>query len=445
MIRQIHEVRQWFIGRGRPESGPAPRRRALAPLVEALEGRALLATLAAPSNLAGAALAPDRVSLTWTESSSYVSYFQIEWSNDNGTTYTAPVRSYTKSSVATGLAPSTYYLFRVCAVRSGTSSSWTVSGPIRTPAIAAVSTDPSGNTVYATGFDGTPTDPDPLSLNSPWTYTTNEWVYNNTDGVLRQIQNGDPPAPTTVDRKAMLTGLTAIPNPNDIYAHVRIDTSLLTDGHGDMEGEYARAGVGLYTDPATGRGYNLVFTGRWYNIDPLHPVHLEFLNDGVAWSGWLINGSQTTVAYTVDTAPKLGQWWWFHMTVSGGKLYGNAWRDATNDTSHSPAGEPPGWMIVYDPASQQAQSQWNRAGGVAALTGCDTGTFQSEPPSGGTVAFDDVTVRTGVTVTTTAMTTASASTPALALAPLVFPEARSLDDAILTALASEVLRPRRRR
>ncbi len=67
MIRQNVEVLQWFIGRGRSRSSSAPHRRALAPLVEALEGRALLAP-AVPSNLSGAALSPYRVALTWTES-----------------------------------------------------------------------------------------------------------------------------------------------------------------------------------------------------------------------------------------------------------------------------------------------------------------------------------------------------------------------------------------
>jgi hypothetical protein len=282
-------------------------------------------------------------------------------------------------------------------------------------------------------------DPNPLAVGSPWTYNTTEWVYG-TDatkgGVLQQIQNGnaDP-------RKAMLTGLSA--TPNDIYARVRIDSSLLTDGQGDFAGEYARAGVGLDTDPATGRGYNLVFTGRWYNIDADHPVHLEFLNDGVAWSGWLISGSQTTVAYAKADAPKLGDWYWFHMAVSNGELYGNVWKDP-DPGSLSPTGEPAGWTIIYNPADQGAQSQWNRTSGVAALTGSSTGQFTGEPPSGAAVSFDDVTVRTGVTVPTTVMTTASASSAAVALTPIGALGAGLVDDTCLTDLARELLRPQRK-
>jgi hypothetical protein len=376
----------------------------------------LLATIAAPSNLAGRALAPDRVALTWTESST-VSYFEVEWSNTGGSTHTA--RSYTTSYVVTGLTPSMNYQFRVRAARSASSfSTWTGPITVRTPATVSAP--------YSDGFTA-----NPLVVGSPWTYTpttTNDWVYGTDTtrgGVLQQIQNGnaDP-------RKAMLTGLAG--TPNDIYARVRIDTWLT--------GEYARAGVGLYTDPRSGQGYNLVFTGRWSNIDTMHPTHLEFLNDGVAWSGWLVNGSQTTVPYGADQpghpTPLPGDWYWFHMTVSGGKLYGNVWKDGS--------AEPSGWEIVYDPASQLAQSQWSRTSGVAALTGSSTGTFPNEPPSGGAVSFDDVTVRTGVTVSTTTTTAASVSTSAIPLAPFV-PGVGSADDATLTDLASELLRSRQKR
>ena len=125
----------------------------------------------------------------------------------------------------------------------------------------------------------------------------------------------------------MLTGLPNTPNPNDIYARVQINSWLT--------GEYARAGVGLYTNPATGQGYDFVFTGRWSNIDPNNQVHLEFLDDGVAWSGWLVNGSQTTVAYPDGTVVP-GQWYWFHMEVSNGILYGNVWSDVTQPELQPP-------------------------------------------------------------------------------------------------------------
>jgi hypothetical protein len=220
--------------------------------------------------------------------------------------------------------------------------------------------------------------------------------------LLQQKENGnaDP-------RKAVLTGLSG--TPDDIYARVRIDSSPYTGMYTApggatstyFEGEYARAGVGLYTSPATGQGYSLVMTGRWSNIDPTHPVHLEFLNDGVGWSGWLVNGSQTTLGFTPAAAPKIGEWWWFHMRVSNGILYGNAWKDPNQNAGAStPIGnEPSGWMITYNPASQGVQSQWNRTSGSAALVGSSTGTFTlpdgtPEPASGGAVSFADVTVTT---------------------------------------------------
>jgi hypothetical protein len=233
----------------------------------------------------------------------------------------------------------------------------------------------------------------------------------------------------------MLTGLSAAPTPNDIYARVRFDSISI--------GEYNRAGVGLYTNPTTGRGLNLVITSRWSgnNIDPTHPFHLEFLNDGVGWSGWLINGTQATLP--IDT-PTPGVWYWFHMTVSGGKLYGNAWVDPDPSTPE-PTGEPAGWMLIYNPADQGVQSQWNLTSGYAALTGSSTGTFTSESLSSGRVSFDDVTVRAGVTVPTTGMTTATASTSTVALAASsVAPEAVLMDNSTLTDLASEFLRSRRK-
>jgi hypothetical protein len=114
----------------------------------------------------------------------------------------------------------------------------------------------------------------------------------------------------------------------------------------------------------------------------------------------LINGSQTTLGFTPAAAPKLGEWWWFHMRVSDGILYGNAWKDPNQtNVPSSRTGEPSGWMIVYNPATQGVQSQWNRTSGSAALVGSSTGTFTppggtTEGPSGGTVSFEDVTVTT---------------------------------------------------
>jgi hypothetical protein len=410
MIRQNDEVPQWFTGRGRRRSGSAPHRTRLAPLVESLEERALLATIAAPSNLAGTALGPDHVALTWTESSA-VSDFEIEWSSNGGRSYTAPVTSTTTSYTATGLSSWTSYLFRVRADNSVTHSSW--AGPLTV------------TTAYTTGFDTAPTSP-------PWTYTpTSDWSYNAGEGVLQQTGNEDADP-----RKAILSGLSG--TPNDIYARVRFDSIAI--------GEFNRAGVGLYTNPTTGRGLNLVVTSRWYNIDTTnHPFHLEFLNDGVGWSGWLVNGKQTTVAIAT---PQVNTWYWFHMTVSGGKLYGNFWMDPNqNPGASSPTGEPPGWMVVYNPADQGVQYQWNLRSGVAALTGSSTGTFPGAAPSGGAVSFDDVTVRTGVTASAAFITTASASasTSAMPLAPLVAPGAGAMDDPTLTDLASELIRSQRKR
>ncbi|HET6576243.1 MAG TPA: hypothetical protein VFG68_21760, partial [Fimbriiglobus sp.] len=127
----------------------------------------------------------------------------------------------------------------------------------------------------------------------------------------------------------------------EVVASVRVDT---WGGSG-----WARAGVGVRTDPATGRGYNLVFSAA---------NEVRFLSDDISWSA----------AYTY--AWQVGVWYRFRLRVEGTTLSGKVWR--ADET------EPAGWMFQ--------QTGWvSRSGGVPALTGGSGGGGSS------TASFDDVT------------------------------------------------------
>src|SRR5262249_36795315 len=111
----------------------------------------------------------------------------------------------------------------------------------------------------------------------------------------------------------------------------------------------ARAGVSLYNDPTTGRGYNLVFHGNTNTV--------QFLDDGVAW------GNAYPFAWSVGT------WYWFRLEMLNGTLYAKVWQDGTAD--------PAAWMFT--------QAGWaDRPGGAAGLNG---GSY-----NGATASFRNITV-----------------------------------------------------
>ncbi len=93
------------------------------------------------------------------------------------------------------------------------------------------------------------------------------------------------------------------------------------------------AGVGIYTDPNTGQGYELVLHGK---------NQVQFLDDGVTW------GNAFPFSW------QKGTWYWFELTDQGGTLLGKVWQDGTP--------EPSSWMFQ--------QSGWtDRTGGDPALDG----------------------------------------------------------------------------
>ncbi len=129
-------------------------------------------------------------------------------------------------------------------------------------------------------------------------------------------------------------------------------------------GSSARAGVGLYTNPSNGQGYNLVF--RDGNV-------VQFLDDKVAFGN----------SYTFDW--QVGTWYWFQLEESNGTLEGKVWAAGT--------AEPQNWMFQ--------QTGWtDRTSGAPALNGSST----SSTKGGGsaTVSFESVSVTTTSVQTDTA-------------------------------------------
>jgi hypothetical protein len=154
-----------------------------------------------------------------------------------------------------------------------------------------------------------------------WTFRGGTWVQK--DGVLSQTATDQ-----AFVRKALIVDR-AYPGDLQIAARVRVDSW--------VPGDYARAGVGLCTDPSDGFGYNLTFheAGGTRN-------KVQFLDDSLIWGN----------AY--DFQWEQGAWYWFKLKRQGGTLYGKVWRDG------SP--EPAGWPYV--------QEGWTgRTGGAPALNG----------------------------------------------------------------------------
>jgi beta-glucanase (GH16 family) len=119
-------------------------------------------------------------------------------------------------------------------------------------------------------------------------------------------------------------------------------------------GDMARAGVGLYTNPSNGNGYNLVFHGT---------NQVQFLDDKVTWGN----------AYTFNW--QVGTWYWFQLAENNGTLEGKVWAAGT--------AEPQSWMFQ--------QTGWtDRTGGAPALNGGSA----SARAGSSTVSFASVSVTT---------------------------------------------------
>ena len=145
-------------------------------------------------------------------------------------------------------------------------------------------------------------------------------------------------------------------------------------------GDVARAGVGLYTDPSDGNGYNLVFHGT---------NQVQFLDDKVTWGN----------AYTFNW--QVGTWYWFQLAEINGTLEGKVWAAGT--------AEPQSWMFQ--------QTGWtDLTGGTRALDG---GSADASAGSS-TVSFASVSVTTTGADPTTLSPTSLAPPPGYTASQMIF-------------------------
>jgi len=282
-------------------SKSARRRRTQRALcLEPLENRlALSVTLSASTG------PPGEIDLSWSSSKS-VAWYQIE-SSYNGINYFTIGRtsSATKAYSDTGLYYDTLYWFRV--VAHSQSGSATVSNVASTYTQSAL---PNPYPIFADSFDS-------QAIDSAWSFVGGQW--QQTDGVLEQQSE----TPGDI-KKAVLTDQ-AYPSDQTITAKLWVTSW--------VAGDAARAGVGIYTNPTTGQGYELVFHGK---------NQVQFLDDGVAGGN--------SYAFTWNTST----FYWFELTDQNGTLLGKVWQDGTP--------EPSSWMFQ--------QTGWtDRTGGDPALDG----------------------------------------------------------------------------
>src|SRR5262249_33445216 len=129
------------------------------------------------------------------------------------------------------LAPGTTYYYRVRATSAAGDSPYSGVAGAATPAGSAP--------LFADGFDAGGLGGARATRNGSWSVA---------GGVLGQSSTA-----AALLRKAVVAGQ-SFPATAQVTARVRVDS--WADGDG------ARAGVGLFTDPSTGQGYNLVFPSR---------------------------------------------------------------------------------------------------------------------------------------------------------------------------------------
>ncbi len=251
-----------------------------------VSGRAAASTPAAPTNLAASAPSPSQVNLSWTGSAGTLSY-KVERSPDGSTGWSqlavVPAGTTTFSDIT--VTGNTAYFYRVLA-------SNTV-GDSPSSNVASITT-PASTTLFSDDFSGS-------SVNPAWTFVGGTWTQH--DGILSQTASVNDPV------KAILNDRT-YPAAVEISAMVRVESWT----NGDM----ARAGVSLLTDPNTGQGYGLLFHNDTNTV--------QFLDDKVHW------GNSYSFAWQVGT------WYHFKLREQDGVLSGKIWADGT--------AEPSTWMFT---------------------------------------------------------------------------------------------------
>ena len=143
-------------------------------------------------------------------------------------------------------------------------------------------------------------------LSNQWKTIGGNWQPE--DGFLKQTD----PHPADPTKAVVLIG----DGRDDLSSDVSILAKLRLDS--TREGDWARVGVSVCSDPTTARGLNLV----------LREGKLHFVHDYVAWGP------------NVDFPCRLKTWYWCKLSKKGAKLRGKAWPDGDP--------EPADWMLTWD-------------------------------------------------------------------------------------------------
>jgi len=275
--------------------------------------------------------------------------FSYAWTFGDGSTGTGSTTSHTYASAGT-------YTVTVSATDEY--------GKVGTGSGTITITAPGSSTVlfHDTFPSNTPS--------SAWTFVGGTWSINS--GVLSQTTElaEDP-------QKAMITDQ-SYPSNLIITAEVQVNTWNGVDR--------SRVGVGLYTNPSSGDGYNLIFHGT---------NQVQFLNDQVAWGN----------AYTFNW--QVGTWYWFQLEENNGTLEGKVWAAGT--------AEPQNWMFQ--------QTGWSSlTGGAPALNGGSGGSTDSfASVSVTTTSVQPDTASAGTAITATAgMPTTFSQASATGTGPLTY-------------------------
>ena len=152
--------------------------------------------------------------------------------------------------------------------------------------------------VYACDFQ--------TELSQHWKMIGGKWEREG--GLLKQT-DPRPPDPT----KAILI---MADDRSDVSGHVSILAKLRLDS--SKEGDWARVGISVCSDPATAHGLNLV----------LHNGRLQFVHDYVVWGP------------EVDFPCRVNTWYWIKLSRKAGELKGKAWSDRDP--------EPADWMVTWN-------------------------------------------------------------------------------------------------
>ena len=128
------------------------------------------------------------------------------------------------------------------------------------------------------------------------------------DGSLKQTD----PRPADPTKAILVIG----DNRNGVSGDLSILAKLRLDSA--KQGDWARVGISVCSDPTTAHGLNLV----------LHNGKLQFVHDYVAWGP------------SVDFPCRVGTWYWIKMSNKTGRLKGKAWPDGDP--------EPADWMVAWD-------------------------------------------------------------------------------------------------